>query len=472
MYIKRMLRMFRRTAASAALAAAASAMSPLGGVFAEEAEPGLVFDAGASLRVRQEIIRNVPAAVNGMLGRPGQTRGKTRNHFRFRPSVWMQLSDAEETWRIYVRVTDEFRAGIASNAHKQRTFPCEAVLDNLFIETKGLFGGFLDIKAGRQDIYRLYGLDHIFADGTPGDGSCSVHSDMIRAALNFSETDTLDLFALYNADRDELRWGTKRSRSLSKTGFGVGKAEMDDWGFGAVWSSRAGFADWQLFYIGKGTKAFHNKGVKHPRRFTNLFGTKIVPHWTENFSTPVEAMAQVGKNGNGNALHAWAGYAGFDWRAAGEGVRPFVSGGVLVLSGDEKAADEDGGRGAWDPMWYRGVDDGEMFLYGSLYGCGWWSNLVNVKTSLGAEFGYRHSATVSFGPMFAEERDGLGGGDSLYKGFFTQMRYEFPLYISPKEEGGRFELFGHVLCEIFNPGDYYITDKPAVFFRWQVEARF
>ena len=129
----------------------------------------LSFDAGGSIRVRQEIMHNVPAAQNGYLGRPGVARGKTKNQIRFRPSVWVELKDADK-WRVYDRVTDEFRAGIVQKTHSQ-TFPGELVLDNLFFEGKGFFDGFLDVVVGRQDIYRLYGLNHIFVDGTPGDGS-------------------------------------------------------------------------------------------------------------------------------------------------------------------------------------------------------------------------------------------------------------------------------------------------------------
>ena len=33
-------------------------------------------------------------------------------------------------------------------------------------------------------------------------------------------------------------------------------------------------------------------------------------------------------------------------------------------------------------------------------------------------------------------------------------------------------VFGHLLAEFFNPGDYYETDKPGFFFRWQVDFTF
>ena len=36
----------------------------------------------------------------------------------------------------------------------------------------------------------------------------------------------------------------------------------------------------------------------------------------------------------------------------------------------------------------------------------------------------------------------------------------------------RFEVFGQVLAELFNPGDYYDTSKPAYFLRWEFIFKF
>ena len=123
-------------------------------------------------------------------------------------------------------------------------------------------------------------------------------------------------------------------------------------------------------------------------------------------------------------------------------------------------------------MWYRGTDDSEMFLYGSLYGAGWWSNQINLKTSAGLIFSPRHKVQLMLSPMFAQERDGIGGGDGFFKGMLTQVRYDFPILPADKESGRRFEIFGHAIVELFNPGDYFDTDKPAYFFRWQIDFKF
>ena len=74
--------------------------------------------------------------------------------------------------------------------------------------------------------------------------------------------------------------------------------------------------------------------------------------------------------------------------------------------------------------------------------------------------------------MFAETQDHMGGGDSSFKGVLSQVRYDFPILLADKDAGRRFEIFGHFLAELFNPGDYFSTDKPGWFFRWQVDFRF
>ena len=453
------------------------------GVVVEESNK-LSFDAGADLRIRQEMMDNVPQMQNGMIGRPGVARGKMKNQMRFRPRVWAELK-AFENWRLYMRLCDEFRWGVVQPVHNL-TWPGEVVVDNLFIEGKGIFDDKIDVLFGRRDLYRLYGLSHIFVDGTSGDGSRTLYADMATITWHVDEDTTLDVFALFNKDREYMRFGTRRSHfGTQLTGLGGSDTEMDDWGWGAVWGSKirndggVSILDYQLIAIQKNTASFHRRGVKHPRRQVNMVGTKVVPHWTQNFSTPLELYGQVGENGRDSTLTGWSAYAGLDWRDMEKKTwRPFCTLGLHVMSGDKDAMDQDGGHKGWDPMWYRGIDDSEMFLYGSMYGAGWWSNMYNPKATLGFDIGPKSRIAAMMGPMFAEAQDHCGGGNGRYKGFLSQLRWDFPLF--PKffffgdgpKDGERFEMFGHILLEHFAPGDYYDTDKPAWFVRWQVDFAF
>jgi len=437
----------------------------------------LAFDAGADLRVRQELMENVPGLPGGGRLNANSRSGFTQ-HMRFRPRVWGEVSALAvdgSMWRVYTRLTDEFRWAPEPYKNAQ-TFPGELILDNLFLEGKGIADGFLDLRLGRQDLYNYCGLDHVFVDGTPGDGSRTVYSDMASVRMHFDEVSTLDLFGLYNFDRSDIRWGTERYRAATAlTGLGGAEPEMDDWGFGAIWGSKLaeGFP-YQVFVMQKNTKEYTDKkGNEHPWTQRELIGAKVVPQLTEEWSLQLEAMGQVGCNGKGATLSGGSSYAGLNWQSARPAsIRPFGKIGYHFMSGDSAAATEDGGHSAWDPMWARGVNDSEMFLYGTHYGAGWWSNMHFLKLSTGLDFGPSHRLAAALGPMFAAAQDGLGGGDGFFKGFLWQGRYDFPLWLADKAHGERFEILGHFVAEFFNPGDYFETAKPAWFVRWQLEFRF
>lgn len=445
---------------SAALGAAAA--------FAE-----VTFDAGADLRVRQEFYDNVMGLPGGGL-QSVSPYGSYVNRMRFRPRVWGEVKFGDKL-RIYSRLADEFRWNVQPNT-RSSVFPDELFLDNLFVEAKGLFDGFLDFTVGRQDIYRLYGLDHIFQDGTPGDGSRSLYSDMARFTLNFEDDSKLDFFALYDHDDNHLRWGSGRSDHRSLTGLGAkdAESERDEWGLGTVWSSSlAEMLPYQLFVMHKNTASYRRGDVKSPSTRRELAGIKLTPQLTDEWSLEFDAMGQIGENGSGDTLYGWSGYSGVNWKSAAQSsVKPFGSLGLIFMSGSKDTAETDGGHGAWDPMWARAVRYSEMFSYGPQYGTCWWSNLMYARLDMGLEFGRKHDLTLSTGPMFAMADDELGGGDGSFKGCLHSLRYNFPLMLADKSKGERFEVFGHIHAELFNPGDYFESDRPAYFLRWQVEFKF
>ena len=458
--------MMKRCAATLLAVATASA------AFGE----GFDFDAGADLRIRQELMDNVPGLPGGglLLRAP---RGGFRQHMRFRPRVWGEMSFGNENvgmFRLYTRLTDEFRWCPEPRSHRN-TFPDELILDNLFLEGLDLFDGFLDFVVGRQDIYNLYGLDHVFVDGTPGDGSRTVYADVLRARMHFTEVSSLDLFTLYNFDDSDVRWGTDRSKHRSLSGLGGGaEPDMDDWGVGAIWNSDLGKAlPYQVYIMQKYTRAFRRGGDLRPWTLRELAGGKLVPQLNEEWSLQLEAMGQIGRNGDGATLSGWSSYAGVNWKSASESsVKPLAKLGYHFMSGDRNAADEDGGHHAWDPMWSRGVNDSEIFLYGTHYGAAWWSNQHYLKLTAGLDLGRRHSLVAATGPMFAAADDGLGGGNGMFKGLLSQIRYDFPIMLADPEKGERLEIFGHLYAELFNPGDYFDTDRPGWFLRWQIDFKF
>jgi hypothetical protein len=396
---------------------------------------------------------------------------------RFRPDVWAEISGVtagEAQWRLRARLVDEFRWNVAPRKHSN-TFPDEVIFDTLFLEGKGLWGGLVDMRVGRQSLLDFAGLPRVFVDGTPGDGSRTAYADMATVRFNVSETSALDLFALYDFDdADDFRWGTSRGKHKSLTGLGGGaEPEMDDFGFGAVWSGRLCPAlPYQVFAMQKSTRAFTRDGARHPRTRRELVGVRLRPRLDEEWSFDLEGMSQFGRNGADETLSGWSAYAGVEWKSARAGARPFASLGYRFMSGDEDAASEDGGHRAWDPMWARGVNESELFAGGTHYGVSWWSNLHMLLASGGVEWGPRHVLSGHAGPLFAAAKDGLGGGEGAYKGFLAQVKYAFPIRLPDRAAGERLEVVGHLLGECFLPGDYYESDATGFFLRWQIEFRF
>lgn len=447
---------------------------PLASVLAAfAAQAGVDFDFGADLRVRQEFFDNVPGLPGGGLLSTARS-GKYTNRMRFRPRVWGEVR-FDDRLRIYTRLADEFRWNVRP-AVKSSRFPDEIFLDNLFIEGKGFFDGFLDFTVGRQDILGLYGLGDIFADATPNDGSRSMFADMVRFTLNVTDDSKLDLFGLYLHDDNHLRWGDSRSEHRSVTGLGGSGAEpeRDEWGFGAVWSSDFGEAlPYKLYAMHKNTAAYRRNERKIPSTRRETFGVNVSPQLTDEWSLQFDLAGQVGGNGAGKTLYGSSAYCGVKWKSASKNaVKPFASAGVRYMSGSKDTAETEGGSGAWDPMWARSGGYSEIFLYGTHYGTCWWSNLYYARLEAGFELGRRHDLRFTSGPMFAAVNDSLGGGDGHYKGYLNTLRYNFPLMLADKEKGERFEIFGHLHLELFNPGDYFETSRPAWFVRWQVEFKF
>ncbi len=112
----------------------------------------------------------------------------------------------------------------------------------------------------------------------------------------------------------------------------------------------------------------------------------------------------------------------------------------------------------------------ELYAYNTIYGLGYWSNLIYPHVDAGVGLGPGHKVSSSLGPMYTAVEDGTGGGDGNLRGWLGTIRYDFPLV--KNLFGKRGELYGHVTAEVLDPGDYYAKDQWAYFLRWEVNARF
>lgn len=457
-----------------------------------ESASKLKANAGADLRVRQEVMHNVPGLPGGSGAMMPASRKEAINQFRFRPRVWGRLD--YENFGLYTRLANEVREYVVKNGKRRDdrnyNFPDEVVVDNLYFEGMGLFDGFLDFRLGRQDLFdgkhSVFGLDHILQDGAPYVGSRSCYADMARFTLHPTEDSKLDLFSLYDNGRNVLRFGNHNS-SVGRPMNAINPTdnpEMDEWGGGAIWASDLfeKRLPYQLYAVHKHTESYNTaKGVRMAEKQITTFGARVQPQITDTFSFDFEGAKQVGSKSNGNKqAGGYMGYAAMDFHPdISKQWHPYTRLSAYYLSGDKHRTDDGNDNDtAWDPMWARAPNDSELFQYGTLYGLGYWSNMLYTKWTLGADFGAHHGVCAYSGPMWAAVQDNLGhadgSGGSMYKGWNSAARYDFPIRLAPKGAKGcdRFEVFGHVLAEMFNPGDYYDTSKPAYFLRWELIFKF
>ena len=455
----------------------------------EETDDGLEFDAGADLRVRQEIMHNItglPGAPRAMMPRAYR---KNVNHIRFRPRVWASAS--WENFTLYGRLVDEFREHIVDNGipRKRRAynFPDEVALDSLYLDGQGLFDGFLDFRIGRQDMleggHSVFGLDRILCDGAPYVGSRSCYADMMKFTFHTTETSKLDAFALYDNGRNIFRYGNHNSRGRPMNAINPSDDPgMDEWGGGLVWhdSLAAKTFPYKVYMVYKHNEAYYAAGRRRvPDKQLTTVGLDLTPQINDMLSLEFDYAEQFGSQGGRQAGGRMC-YTGIDFHRsrAEQGLHPFAKASVYYMSGDKhRGGDHDNDIG-WDPLWGRCPQDSELFQYGTLYGLGYWSNITYPKLTLGLDIGPHHRVCVYTGPIFAAAQDHAGhadgSGESMFKGELSVVRYDFPILLAPKDASGfkRFEVFGHVMAELFNPGDYYDSSRPAWFLRWELMFKF
>ncbi len=457
----------------------ASLLSPAVFAASEEESPFRV-EVGADIRIRQEMMKNIPGYPHA--GSDAMTRAartKYKNHIRFRPRAFLSLAAGD--WTLMTRVADEFRLYPTLHTPYRESayhFPDELYLDNLYLDGRGLDWEALaplgvtavDLRVGRQDLFEkghsIFGLDRLVTDGTPADGSRSAFSDMARFRFHFGEARALDAFALFDHGRNDASFGTHLSRGRSLNMITPSDtADVDEWGGGLVYSQDEADAPFKVYALFKGTRG----RTVASRRHVTTAGFLVSPRLTSAVRLDLELAKQAVNDRLGGemafvALHYERSFATLSWA-------------TTYYAGDGDHPPGTDGDTSWDPMWARCPQESGMFVNGGLYANGWWSNMIFSKLALSLALPHRQRVTLSSGPMFAAEQDRLGRSDgrgSTFKGVLSVARYDFTLRAAPKDATGfdRVEILGHLIGELFNPGDYYETSRPAFFLLWQLEFRF
>lgn len=427
-------------------------------LFAQEAAPApeaaealapasdVAVRAGGDVRVRQEAFDNIPIKT----AEPPVTRGGNNNYFRFRTRLFLGV-DVGEHLSFDARAANEVRA--RNVGLKSYEWPDELILDALNLKLKNVLDGRLDLTLGRQDV--KLGSGRLFAEGTAKDGSRTQFFDGVLARVRLAETTTLDLFGFYGNCENKLAVGHEHR---DMTGYAGGFTDMDE--------SSAGFfltdttfaaADLGLYYVWKHDSAWSlPDGSPMASEDIHTLGARLVPHVTETLSGELEAAYQFsGGDYDREATFAVAGLR------LGAKTGAYASVNALRLSGDDP---DTAGREDFNVLYGRYPWISELVLYGfDGDGVGVWNNIGQYWLEAGYVFGKGHVLKATAGFLDAPERNGAGGGHD--RGWLETLFYAFPV---PRCEG----LSAHLFLEILEPGDYYVSDKTAYFFRWELNWAF
>lgn len=423
------------------------AMAAAGGALAEG--EALAWRWGGDVRIRQEAFDDIPIKTE----EPAVTRGGRNDYFRFRTRLKGGV-DWGERASLDARLANEFR--VRDCGVESYEWPDELIVDQLALTVRGLWD-VADLVLGRQDV--SLGSGRLFAEGTAKDGSRTQFFDGARLRVRAGEKRTLDVFGFYGNDENRLAVGHEHR---DMTGLAGGKNGMDEISAGAFWEDRSAAAlGWGAYWVWLRDGAWTTAaGERVGKEDMQTVGARLMPDFGGGVTAEVEGAWQFGEGGEGR--RAWFGAGGVKW-APGGGAWVGLNG--LALSGDDP---ETARREDFNVLYGRYPWISELLLYAfDADGVGTWHNLSRAWAEAGVAFGEggAHRVAVSAGPVWAFERDGAGGGRE--RGWLEGLTYNFPLAKGPWGK-----LTGHLFAEVFEPGDYYVSDETAYFARWQVNWEF
>ena len=434
----------------------------------EKASP---FRYGGDIRLRQELWDDIPLPTE----EPIVTRNGYNNTYRLRSRVFAAY-DFTDWMTANVRFTHMFYETIAGP--KSFKWPDELSLDNANLEFHDLTGEGSKLVVGRQDIF--LGSGRLIFEGTALDAARTTFFDGILLHQPTDENHSIDFFAVYDKDEDELAIGNVH-RQLR--GYSPSVDGRDEAGVGIFFNylEPAENLSASCYIIWKhetGAFAADGSHVENDDIFTaGVLVNKKFNRFAFDFELAVQADQEEFHH---DFRHYWDWDPGWDWLQGLTyvGVKydaiekeekkdsPLVFGlDCLYLSADDPDTKYDE---AFNPIFSRYPFLSELMIYDyDTEGAGNWNNLIHPRlTALAKMAG--HSLALSAGPVFAQERNGAGGGHR--RGDLYTAQYTFPLLSGSKS--GRGKTTGLLLLELLDPGDYYLSDHTAYFFRWQIIVAF
>lgn len=412
---------------------------------------------GGDVRIRQVYFDNIPIVADP----PGVTRGGRNHFFRFRSRFWGQ-ADFGERATLYTRFAHEFRH-YEKGTDTSWDWEDELIVDNLYLDINGLLGGRLDARIGRQDL--IYGTGKLLLEGTPKDGSRTLYFDAVRLRFNADTKNTLDVLGIYNQPENQLAIS---SQNRDLTGFDPAFNDLTESGGGLyLMNTQMDAMPFEAYYLYKRESSWVNRqGDRQPGRNVHTIGTRLMPRRQCGTSANLEIAHQFGETSDDRTLQAWMIDAVVRRSIEKLPTQPVIGVGVYHITGNDPETNRDEG---WNPLWARFPQYSELYVYAfDAEAAGRWSNVTLPYLSIRCSPTGNSQLALLGGYMLAPERNGPGGGKE--RGWLGTARYDFT--IARQLLTNKDRLFGHLLFEVFEPGNYYNVSDTAFFTRWELSYAF
>jgi len=343
------------------------------------------------------------------------------------------------SYEIGLKLTNENRVWLSP---KSREFNWnELFINNLYIKWKKVGQIPMNLILGRQDI--VFGEGFLVKESQPLCGSRSRYFDAARADYELRKGHNLSAWIGYIPDvGDVLPIMNEQHQAFNEQGFR---------GMGLYYNGSLRSIHTEAYYLRKDTRANERYPIES---VANVAGSRMIVPFNANFSLTAEGAYQFGSYGV-HDQSALGGYFHLDWLSGGR--IPFLHTGTLggvYLTGDDPETDV---VESWDPMWSRWVKWANSYFYTLKRerGLGYWSNMSSFYVTLSSVISDQVNFSCTMYKLWADENEtpaasfvGLAGtGKNRGNLLVTRLNIKMNKYMT-----------GYILWEMFNPGDYYISD--------------
>ncbi len=434
---------------------------------------------GADLRLRTIYMNNATSLNH-------ESATNERNFQRYRARWWskfdlMKMTDTDSDIGLdmNIRLTWEGRTYMYPDRPGggyafQEWYPGTTAVDHLNFKVTNLLDLPLTLTVGRQDL--ILGNGWLVLDGTPLDGSKTIFFDAIRANWKPNETNIIDFIFLNNSGQDDGLFSPINDIDEDLT-------EQDERGVILYWTNKD-IENTELngYFMYKNNEPVSNRmnarlikvnGVVAPWRGDDgeifCVGARGVHDFNDNWKLRAEGAYQFGSkarnNGQGTAVAGDLNAFGFNSRLTysfNDEYKTQIRGSYEYLSGDDPDTSDDE---QWDPMWARWPQFSELYVY--TYGMetriAEITNLHRLALGVSTHPIERVEVCADYHLMFADDNAMKNAPANFSRSGKTRghllaglMRYK----INP-------HMYGHVVAELFVPGNYYTNpaDESATFLR-------